>query len=304
MPSELHKSVALLARLAHRPAPQTGRKPRVSSSARLALPGQPFDAFLLEKSPLFRRSRNLFRARGGKFEAALLSSPRTLGSVSLLDSLIEYSPVEKELLWAATDPIERRNPGRLREVRVWCTSLFHEQNHRLLWELLPPPPCDRRGVSRYLHLAESLVIAADMALGDQLGERLSRALYLCGVTYDPGTPVGKLPLSRREYRNYLQAAAYASYLNLELYDPERIPALIEALFPALGELAGRAARRACNIDRQFVERTSPVWQRRHWKEVAERLGARPGAPLELAAKPHENHVHYLWGERFFEWLGL
>jgi hypothetical protein len=272
----------------------------------LALSEQPFDRQLLARSRLFARSRELYLDGGGEFHATLVSSPRTLGSEILVTQTIEYSPIERELLWAATDPVERRNAAHLLQLRTFSSSLYHEQSHRILWKLLPPPPSSRDGMRRYLNFAESLVIAADMALGDELGPKLARTFYLTGVTYDPGTELRGLRLSRRVYRNYLHAAAYATYLELELYSDEGIARAVRSLYPLSGNLAERAVRRAGNLDRAFVAITNPEWQKRHWQRVSRRLrhGRAGEAALELAENPGDNRLQYLWAERWFELMGV
>ncbi len=267
---------------------------------RLALVGQPFDAWLLGTSPLFRRSRELFLARGGSFKASLLSTPRSLGSPALLDSRIEYSPLEAELLWAATSEMGAHLLG----IRGFTTSLFHEQNHRTLWGILPRAPRKLAALRRYLNLAESLVIAADMALGDELGPAKARTLYLCGATYDPGTRILEEGLSRRELRNYLQAATHATYLTLEGFAPQDIPRGISALFPSLGPLAERAAERALRLDAQFIARTNLAWQKKHRAHVISKLGGGRGRALVLPTEPMDHRQAYLIGEGWFEALGL
>jgi hypothetical protein len=271
---------------------------------RLALEGQPFDSWLLAHSRLFRRSRELYLASGGTFAPALLSTPRSLSSPALLEPRIEYSPVEAELLWAATDPLERKNGEHLLRVRTFTTSLFHEQNHRILWNRLPPAPREGAALRRYLNLAESLVIAADMALGDELGPARSRVLYLSGAAYDPGTRIRQEALSRRQLRNYLHAAMHATYLNLEGYDPAGIPRVIRALFPMLGELADRASERAGNLDALFIGRTNLAWQRKHRARVIAALARGSSAPLVLPPDPLDNREAYLLAEDWFESLGL
>jgi len=218
--------------------------------------------------------------------------------------MIEYSPIERELVWTATDPGEASRAERLLQLRTYSASLFHEQNHRLLWELLPPPPNDRTGLRRYLHLAESLVIMTDMALGDELGPDLASIFYLTGVCYDPGTEIKKITKNSREYRNYLQAALHATYLNLELYNPKQIPKAIRALFPSHPDLAERAAIRSGNLDRAFVNETNPRWQKQHWKNVIEVLSQEGKEPLSLPDDPMDNRLHYLLAERWFETIGL
>lgn len=271
---------------------------------RLELPEQPLDRELLSLSPLFRRSRQIYLRGGGKFRPALVSSPRTLSSPILLEQLIEYSPVGSELVWAATDPAQRRDPSHLLRLRTYVSSLFHEQSHRILWRRIGPPPADGPGLRRYLNFVESLVIVMDMALGDELGAALAAVFYLSGVIYDPGTGV-RAGLSAREYRNYLQVALHATYLNLELYDPARIPDAVLALFPMMPEeLVLRAAVRSLNLDRGFVTRTNPVWQKRHHAAVVRALSRLGGAPPDMPRDPMDNREQYLFAEKWFGLFGL
>lgn len=277
-----------------------------------ALPDQPFDRHLLAASPLFRASRGAYLAAGGEFRATLVSSPRTLSSPILLEPEIEYSPIERELFWAATDPHESKRDEHLLTLRTYVASLYHEQNHRVLWKHLPPAPSSFEETCRYLNLAESVIVALDMALGDELGPELAGFFYLSGATYDPGTSVRReieksLPRAKaaRAYRNYLHAALHATYLNLELFDPREIPGVIRALYENLGpELADRASRRALNLDRAFVERTNPTWQKKHAREVSRKL-KRAGEPaLRLKDSPVQDPIAYLQAERAFERMGL
>ncbi len=270
----------------------------LSKWVKQALPEQPFDAHLLALSPLYRRSRAIYLREGGGFRATLASSPRTLSSPILLDPLIEYSPIERELVWLATDPIESKT-DQLLSLRTYSTSLFHEQSHRILWRMLPPPPSSRDGLRRYLNFVESLVVVIDMALGDELGPRRAEPFYLSGVTYDPGTSV-RFGLSRRTYRNYLQTALHATYLSLEGYESQNI---VRALGHS-GELAFRATQRACNLDSQFIERTNPIWQRRHESLVRSKLRGLKGSPLNLPNDPMDSRIQYLFAERWFEVFGL
>jgi hypothetical protein len=266
-----------------------------------SLPEQPFDAHLLKVSPLYRKSRKLYFTLGGRFQSSLISTPRTLSSPGLLYPLIHYSPIESEMTWAARE-VSRgaMTPEHLLTLRTYTSSLFHEQNHRIVWSVLPSAPKSAEGLRSYLNLAESLVIVLDMALGDELGPELARLFYLAGVIYDPGTDVRDTIKSRRTYRNYLQAALYATYLHLELYGPLDIPKVIHRLFPALGPLADRAATRSGNLDSQFITRTNLIWQQKNRKEVIKRL-CHPRRPtLELGSDPLANHQHYLLAENLFD----
>src|SRR4051812_37296770 len=99
-----------------------------------ALPGQPWDLQLLRENGLYRRSRTLFLKQGGEYVAELLSGPRSLGSAALLENRVTYSPIAAELIWAASDPVQKKDNRYLAELLRYSTRVFHEQNHRILWK--------------------------------------------------------------------------------------------------------------------------------------------------------------------------
>ena len=272
-----------------------------------ALAEQPFDSHLLRSSPLFAHSRKRFVRQGGRFHPTFVSSPRTLSSPILLEQEIEYTPIERELIWAATDPIESASPkalGRLLATRKYCSCLFHEQSHRILWKFLPPPPQASKAITRYLNFVESLVIALDMALGDELGEGISRVFYLSGLTYDPGTALRRECRSRRVYRNYLHACLYATYLKLGFFEKTDIRKAIHFLFQTDRKLTERALDRALRLDSEFVRLTNPTWQKKHAPALIRRMGVHASRALVLPEEPLQNHLHYLWAERWFDLMGV
>ena len=285
-----------------------------------SVPGYPFDSALLGLSPLYRRSRKQFLKLGGGFRPALVSSPRSLGSVSLLDDVIEYTPLESELRWGATDPLQLREKSYLSKVKFYGGSLFHEQNHRILWDVLPPSPVassksgksDSLQIRHYLNFAESLVIALDFALGDELFP-LSEAFWQFHACYDPGTSIlrGASKPSKREYRNYLHAVVVATYCTLEMYDPARIPEGVASIFPGQEDLARFAAERAVELDEKFVVTTNRIWQKRHAEGARKALsapsrnkGTRRQAPLVISEDPFDQREQYLIAEKWFELFGL
>lgn len=272
-------------------------------NSKIALAGFPFDAWLLELSPLYRRSRMSYLKQGGKLSPSVISSPRTLSSDSLLSDHIEYSPISQELYWSARDPLERKNPKlsleRILELRSWCAPVFHEQSHRLLWKFLPPPPKDRRSIHRYLNFCEALVVATDMALGDFLGQRLSRLFYLSGATYDPGSSTRSKLKSKRSYRNYLHAAVLATYLNLELFESEDTYKVVEHLHSDLGPWATKAVDRCLRLDRGFVEITNVIWQEKNWKKIRS-LRRGPEEGLKLPQDPLDHRLLYFWTEKWLD----
>jgi len=262
----------------------------------LTLPGQPMDSLLLSMSSLYSHSRALFLHQGGTYLPSLISSPRTLGSVALLGQEIEYSPIEREYLWAAQDTYQLRDrPDYLHELRLWISNVFHEQNHRVLWGILPNPPKDPHARRRYLNFVESLVVAMDMALGDELGDPLSGLLHEGGVIYDPGTRIRESISNLREYKNYLQTATYATYLYLEHFPHEEIHWIVKHLHGSMGSLMERALERALRLDEEFVFRTNPFWQEKHSEQVFQYFKKRTGEELVIPDDPLDHCT--IFGQR-------
>lgn len=294
----LHTSIACLA----------GLKNRSAVNRKLILKEYPFDEKLLGLSALYQTSRKLYLKNGGIFEATLTSSARTLSSPILVENRIEYTPLQTQIVWAATDKIEKRSPQSLAELRKFISSVFHEQNHRILWRLLPPAPKETAALRRYLNFAEALVIVMDMALADELGTRYAPLFNRVGVIFDPGTSIREKKIDRRGYRNYLQACLYATYLHLELFDPDDIAAIVSSLYQNAGSNLNRAILRAGRLNRGFIARTNLVWQKKHRKLVQQALGAfkagRDHQPLELQSDPTVNFQQYLWAEKWFDCMGV
>jgi hypothetical protein len=152
----------------------------------------------------------------------------------------------------------------------------------------------------------------DMALADHLGPPLAQPLYEVGTIYDPGTSILKKGVRKSgetsaDYRHFLRASAYATYLNLELFHPEEIPSIIDLLFPK--ELyrqsqhrnwSLRAAERALRLDRQFIENTNPVWQRKHLARLPAQFREIQNStrkPLLLPSHPLDASLHLEWIDR-------
>jgi hypothetical protein len=270
----------------------------------LILKGQPFDQYLIKLSPLYRKSRTRFLSNGGTLVPALLSSPRSLSSASLLENEIEYSPLSTEYIWAATDQVQKQNPEYLIWLRGFITNTFHEQNHRVLWNFLPAPPSDLSDLQKYLNFAESLVVVLDMALSDQIGKQLSEKLHTAGVLYDRGTDIKKEIKSKRSYFNYLHACAYGTYLNLEGFPRVDIIHAISYLYstPNNGATTQQAAERSLLLDREFIEKTNPNWQQKHYKKVLKHFAGikKNEESLSLPDDPLDHRLFYLWTEKWLE----
>ncbi|RYZ67650.1 MAG: hypothetical protein EOP09_10680, partial [Proteobacteria bacterium] len=218
------------------------------------LPGQPLDSFHLQSSRLYLFSRQTFLQFGGTFHASLLSSERSLRSSALLSNEISYTPHEDEVFWAA-----RENPAALETLSRLSTSLFHEQNHRILWHLLKvPAKLDRKTVRKFFNFVESLVVTLDMMGGDELGTAQSAIGYQLGVLYDPGTDRPKL--NYRERMNYYHLCLRATYLHLEGADQKSIRQWGESTpMDLVASARTHALDRSLRLDDTFVDRTNPLW---------------------------------------------
>ncbi len=199
----------------------------------LVLPEYPFDAQLLSLSELYRRSRKFYAKMGGQFSPKLCSVPRSLSSQDLFGAYVEYSPLLSEWIWFLRQHHEIANPGQAAEALQSYNgiSLYHEQNHRIVWESLPPAPGEKIELCRYLNFAESLVITLDLALADQIGKKLSPAFERRKAIYRTGGEDSWSQKSKSEYRTYLCAIFCATYFLLEMYHPDDIPQGLEQLFP-------------------------------------------------------------------------
>ena len=272
---------------------------------------QPYDSELLKRSALYLQSRKNFLAGHGTFRSALLSSARTLGSASLVENRVSYSPVGSELNWSVTDRLQKKDSKHFDQIRSFVTNIYHEQNHRTLWNHFRKKgiycPQTRAEAYRFLNLVESLVVILDMALGDELSKSAAYSLKQMNVIYDSGVDFMRKIKSAREYRNSLQVSQHATFLLLEGLHPEDIPLHVGRVFSGFNaKLVAASVRRALSLDVLFVELTNPIWQKKHvpivMKSFAPPRGQR-GLILP-SRKPLENRQAYLITEKWLERFGL
>jgi hypothetical protein len=277
---------------------------------KLVLPEYPFDAQLLSASKLYRESRKLYLSLGGVFTPTICSTMRSLSAQDLFKDEISFTPAFSEILWfkdhhhEVSDPVnEIKALSRFSEI-----SIYHEQNHRVLWRLLPPAPKEERDFCRYLNFAESLVVMLDLALGDELGARSSPLFERLKVIYRPGGEDTWFAKTKAEYRNYLLAILSTTYFALEILHNDDIPAAVDYLFPGQRKMTKNAVRRGLELSELFSRVTNPEWQGRYWKSAQIKLRKlhtnSEEDTLYLPEDPLDLEAEFYYAHRVFDYYGL
>ncbi len=270
----------------------------------------PFDHQLLSASPLYRQSRKLYLSLGGIYSAKVCSTMRSLSAQDLFKDEIEFSPSFTELTWFkdyahdVSDPqAELEALSRFNEI-----SLFHEQNHRVIWRLLPPAPSEERDLSRYLNFAESLVVTLDLALGDQLGKKISPVFERMKVIYRTGGTDQWSKKPKAEYRKYLLVLLCSTYLLLEMVNPEDILKAVDYIFPGQKKMNQLAVTRGLDLSELFFRITNPEWQKRYWQDASKKL---KGMHVKSKEEPHcmpedplDLEEEFQIANRVFDFYGL
>ncbi len=284
--------------------------PIVQKLPKLVVSELPFDVQLLNLSALYRQSRKLYLKLGGVFSPALCSTMRGLSTHDLFKNQIEYTPALSELNWLREFGYQVRGADKQIYSLMQFTeiSIFHEQNHRIIWRELPPVPEEKEDVQRYLNFAESLVVTLDMALGDQLGMKLSTAFERMKVIYHPGAKDSPVSETRAEYRKYLLAILAATYYALEGMHYDDVAAAVDYVLPGQKALNRKAVKRALGLSELFVRVTNPVWQDLYWKSGQQKLKkiqVRDTADtLYLPADPLDLEEEFVVALRIFDHFGL
>lgn len=254
-------------------ARQLNAIPCLRRHADLCLYEYPFDHQLLSLSALYRESRKQYIELGGRFHPRISSTMRSLSAQDLFADEIDYTPAATEIDWFAKNTRDVYDPAE--EVtaleRFNTISVFHEQNHRILWRILPPAPKKERDLNRYLNFAEALVVMLDLALADQIGPKLSPAFERMKVIYRTGRVAKAWCQSTAIYREYLMATLCATYLILELVNPDDVQAAVDFILPGRKKMNRDAVARAFDISELFTRITNREWQERYWKVAGKKL---------------------------------
>lgn len=269
-----------------------------------------FDEELLSLSSLYRKSRTEYLALGGGYSAKVCSVMRSLSAQDLFVDQIEFSPVASELKWFTEHSDLLADPQSVMQSLMEFNgiSLFHEQNHRILWRLLPPSPSEKEDVRRYLNFAESLVVVLDLALGDEVGPKYSPLLEDFKAIYRPSGKFKKSDTSKSEYRQYLFVLFYVTYLALELIAIEDIPKAVNYIFPKQKKMNREAITRGLELSELFTQNTNRQWQEKNWKSAAKNLSQlqkdSPEDILYIPEDPLDLEEEFIIASRIFAYFGL
>lgn len=266
------------------------RIPVKKSYQSLVVPGAAFDGQLLSMSRIYRKSRSFYLNLSGTFRPRVCSTIRSLVSQDLFRDQIDFSPIADELEWFVHSSHELADPAFSQKALLSFNeiSLFHEQNHRVLWRLLPPAPKAEADFCRYLNFAESLVVTLDLVLGDELGYQHSNLFEKRKVIYRPGAKENFIRKSKKIYRNYLFALFFASYLVLELVDSRDLTKALDYVLLGQKKMNQLAVARALELSELFSRVTNPEWQSRYWKVAQKKLSIlQKGFPEEALILPKD-----------------
>ncbi|WP_413290146.1 hypothetical protein [Bdellovibrio sp. HCB337] len=277
---------------------------------RLTLDEYPLDGQLLTASSLYQQSRKLYLSLGGEFTPKVCSTMRSLSAQDLFKDEIEFTPSWSEILWFQDHSHELVDPekelealGRFNEI-----SLYHEQNHRVIWRLLPKAPKEQSDFCRYLNFAESLVVTLDLALGDQLGRKTSPIFEDMKVIYRSGGQDTWHKKPKAVYRQYLLAIVCATYCILEWVNSEDVLKVVDYVFPGQKKMNKDATKRSLEISELFTRITNPQWQERYWKEAQAKLkkvnGKSEEDTLYMVEDPLDMEAEFYFAHRVFDYFGL
>lgn len=277
---------------------------------KLLLSEYPFDLQLLNSSAVYRKSRELYLSIGGKFSARVCSTMRGLSAQDLFNNEIDYTPALSEFLWFRDFGYAVGNAKEEIQALSYFNeiSLFHEQNHRVIWRLLPLAPLEQRDLSRYLNFAESLVVTLDLILADQLEKKLSLSLERMKAIYRPAGEDSYFKKSKSEYRQYLLAVLTATYYLLENMHPEDILKAVDYVLPAQKNVNKAAVKRGLELSEIFIQITNPQWQNIYWKSAQVKLKKIQSKSSEdyfyLPEDPLDLEAEFVIAHRVFDYYGV
>lgn len=270
----------------------------------------PFDSQLLNTSRLYRQSRKFYLSLGGVCKPKVSSMMRSLSAQDLFKDEIDYTPSMSEMMWFKDHVHEVENPDlQIKALKYFNeNSLYHEQNHRVLWRLLPPAPKERTALRRYLNFAESLVVTLDLALGDELGLKISLPLERMGLLYRPSAGDGWHKKSKSIYRKYLLSLLCTTYYALELINHKDILKAVDYIFPGQKLMNKAAFHRGLELSQLFTMNTNPQWQNLYWQDASKKLAKihqhRSDEAFVISQDPLDLNIEFALARSIFDYYGL
>ncbi len=284
--------------------------PTPKKQAALLVPDLPFDLQLLNSSAVYLASRKLYLSLGGTFSPRVCSTMRGLSAQDLFKDEIEYTPALSEMKWLQEFgyQVGDAHDELTALLRFSEISLFHEQNHRVIWRLLPRVPENQDDIRRYFNFAESLVVTLDMVLGDQLGPKISDAFERIKAIYHPSGRDGYVTKSSAEYRQYLLAILTATYFTLEHMHTADILNAVQYVLSGKNAVNKVAVKRALQLSEIFTHITNPQWQSIYWKTGQMKLKklqrkSKEGV-LHLPEDPLDLDGELMLAHRVFDCFGI
>lgn len=270
----------------------------------------PFDSQLLNLSRLYRESRKHYLNQGGRFLPKVSSMMRSLSAQDLFKDEIDYTPSLTEMMWFKDHVAEVSDPSaQVNALKQFNqNSIFHEQNHRVIWRLLPPAPKERGAFRRYLNFAESLVVTLDLAMSDEIGKKLSPIFERMNVIYRPAGNDTWHSKSKKIYRKYLLALLCTTYYALELIEHDDILKAVDYIFPGQKLMNKHAVHRGLELSELFTLNTNPQWQNLYWQQAQVKLAklhhTRTDEAFYIAEDPLDLNIEFAMARYIFDFYGL
>lgn len=284
--------------------------PTPKKYSKFVIPEFPFDLQLLNLSPLYRHSRELFLELGGRYFPRVCSTMRGLSTQDLFKDEIDYPPSLSELTWFVKSGsiFSDAKEEIAALIRFSEISLFHEQNHRILWRLIPPCPRAEADVCRYLNFAEALVVTLDMAMSDQLGQKLSEVFERMKIIYHPGGVDRFSKNPNKDYRDYLLAILTTVYFEMETMYPDDVINAVNYVLPGQKNINRAAVKRGQQLSELFTRVTNPEWQKLNWQSGQKKLSkiqSHSGEKIFMLPKdPLDLDVEFNIAHRVFDHFGI
>jgi hypothetical protein len=239
----------------------------------LALDEHMLDRELLQLSALYAQSRTLFLNCGGSYRFELASKSRSIMTSGVIEECVPVSPVYREVLWCArSSKISRQERERADFLFECVTPLFHEQNHRILWRVLPAPANESDACWRkYLVFCESVVVALDYLISMELGKGVGDFFGRVGCLYYwDSAQRNKCGMNEKELPQKISLFVYAVFCALTGVPQASI--VQQLLHRAPSKWVLDVVKTTSELSRGFVNKAHLQWQERYLDRARRWLG--------------------------------